>query len=133
MDGKLEIKIPDEAVKAMVYAEIAAQIGDPIKVLAQLIRETLSQKVKDPQGRSYTERPRVEWLFVEQVERIAKDYARQYVEENTEQIRAAVAKAVRAQTFASKATDALVTGLGDAARWRISVDLKVDVEPRGSY
>lgn len=128
-ESKLEIKVPDELVRAMVSAAVVNQLGDPVALTAQMIGSYLTRKIRQP-GNSYgDEKPAIEWMFFQAAEVIAKEEIQRFIEENKEEIRAAIAKQMKSSTWGPKLVEALVNALSRDSRYGLNFgfDVKLNV------
>ncbi len=129
-DSKLEIKVPEELIRAMVSAAVVNQLGDPVAVTAQMIGGYLTRKITKP-GEQYgrDEKPAIEWMFLAAAEKIAKEEVQRFIEENKEEIRAAIAKQMKSSTWGPKLAEALVSALSRDSRYglQFGFDVKLNV------
>lgn len=122
-EASVKVQIPDDAIKSVVFAEIAKQLGNPADLVAKLVHEVLMRPVEKSQY-SHEKVPLWEKQLRAQIERFAGEVVSELLAESKPQIRAVLEQKLKAKTFGGKLADALVSSV-DASSWTVRLDLKV--------
>lgn len=119
-DSKLEITVPEKLIETLVMAEVVNKIGGDGKVVEEVIRSILSEKVR---AGYRDEAPLILEKFREAVKAEAQAIVKAIIAERSADIRKELERQISTKTFARNAAEAMVGAIGNSS-WRIDVVLK---------
>lgn len=122
-EASVKVQIPDDAIKSVVFAEIAKQLGNPADLVAKLVQEVLMRPVEKAQY-SNTKIPLWEKQLQAQIERFAGEVVSELLADSKPQIRAVIEQKLKAKTFGGKLADALVAAVSESS-WNVKLALNV--------
>lgn len=122
-EALMKLDIPQDAVRAVVAAEVAKAIGDPRQFFGAMVASFLMEQVQD---RNYNKKPRIEQLVYEQVSAMALEMVKEHLAANKEEIRKAIAAALKAKSYAPRLAEALVNAISGAGVYhQVSINLSL--------
>lgn len=127
-EALMKLDIPQDAVRAIVAAEVAKAVGDPQQFFAAMVAQFLTEQVSD---RNYNKQPRIEQLVYEQVSAMALEMVREHLAANREEIRKCIGKALAAKSYAPRLAEALVNAIsGSGVYHQVTVNLSLGSKDR---
>jgi len=120
----------DKEIKALVSASLHTKIiqafNEAPEAIDMLVSAAISEEVNEhgerPDFHSKRRMPYLEWLVGETIRRIARDAVIETVENRRDEIKAAVSRAVTADSFVDGLTGKLLGTISE--EWRVSITFK---------
>ena len=110
-EATVKVKVPDEAVRGVVCAEVTKRLGDPEKLVSAWVERLLNEQVP-PRGNKYgRKQPRIEEEIDHLIKTIVESVIAETVAEQRSKLETAIRKALTVQRTARAISQALVDSL----------------------
>lgn len=123
MEGKVDIKIPDEFIQSVIATKIAESLGGKEKELVKAVVDMALTQKKDSWSR--------ETLLVskikDMIQQSAEETFKEWITGKKELIKKAVAERLKKEDgFVEKVAEKLVTGMASSFHTNVYIETKID-------